>query len=136
MPTRPSNIDADKLYGLLEIAKQKMQRADDAVDRAMAKGKRKRARKLERRAYKRFEKVYDIKDIFEDPYFTEREDIVSVPDEQLGRVRMQGIIPKLPNYDLKISHAGVARGHDNDEVFGRLGLSQDEIKQLAADGIV
>jgi hypothetical protein len=62
MPTRPSNIDADKLYGLLEIAKQKMQRADDAVDRAMAKGKRKRARKLERRAYKRFEKVYDIKE--------------------------------------------------------------------------
>jgi hypothetical protein len=62
MPTRPSNIDADKLYGLLEIAKQKLRRADDDVDRAMAKGKQRRARRLERRAYKRFETVYDIRE--------------------------------------------------------------------------
>jgi hypothetical protein len=50
---------------------------------------------------------------------------------------MQGIVPKLPSYGLAVEHAGVARGTDNDDVYSRqLGLSKDEISQLAADGIV
>jgi crotonobetainyl-CoA:carnitine CoA-transferase CaiB-like acyl-CoA transferase len=84
-----------------------------------------------------FEKIYNVEDIFADPFFTERNDIIEVPDDQLGKVKMQGIAPKLPSYDLEVKHAGVARGSDNEDVYGRqLGLSKDEINQLAADGIV
>jgi crotonobetainyl-CoA:carnitine CoA-transferase CaiB-like acyl-CoA transferase len=84
-----------------------------------------------------FEKVYDIEDIFADEFFTEREDIIEVPDEQLGQIRMQGIVPKLPTYDLQVKHAGVQRGKDNDEVFGDLlGLTTIEIEKLSIDGII
>jgi crotonobetainyl-CoA:carnitine CoA-transferase CaiB-like acyl-CoA transferase len=84
-----------------------------------------------------FEKIYDITDIFADPFFEERDDIVQVPDDQLGPLRMQGIAPKLPGYDLRIRHAGRARGADNDEVLGGvLGLSDDQIAELERDGVV
>ena len=84
-----------------------------------------------------FEKIYDVTDIFADPFFAEREDIIEVADEQLGPVRMQGIVPKLPSYDLVVAHAGVERGNDNHDVFGRqLGLSEQDIEQLAAGGII
>ena len=83
-------------------------------------------------------KVKDFSDgLSKTAFFAERNNIIETPDEQLGNVRMQGIVPKLPSYDLRVRHAGVARGNDNDDVFGReLGLTEAEITQLAADGVV
>jgi crotonobetainyl-CoA:carnitine CoA-transferase CaiB-like acyl-CoA transferase len=84
-----------------------------------------------------FEKVYTIEDIFADPFFTERNDIIDVPDEEVGSVKMQGITPKLPSYDLSVKHTGQSLGHDNEAVFnGVLGLSEEQIAQLAADGVI
>ncbi|MBB5158917.1 CaiB/BaiF CoA transferase family protein [Saccharopolyspora phatthalungensis] len=77
-----------------------------------------------------YERVYDVKAIFDDQFFIERRNIIEVPDSELGLVRMQGIAPKLPNYDLTVTHAGPARGHDTDEVLGELGLSAEDITRL------
>ncbi|MEQ3549638.1 CoA transferase [Pseudonocardia nematodicida] len=79
-----------------------------------------------------YERVYDVEAIYADPYFTERENIVEVKDVELGAVRMQGIAPKLPGYDLEIRHAGPTRGHDTDAVLGELGLDTAEIARLRA----
>jgi crotonobetainyl-CoA:carnitine CoA-transferase CaiB-like acyl-CoA transferase len=83
-----------------------------------------------------YNKIYDIKAIYEDPFFTDRDNITVVPDEELGPVRMQGIVPKLPGYDLKVRHAGVVRGTHTEEVLGELGLSPAEVGGLRQDGVI
>ena len=77
-----------------------------------------------------YERVYDVEAIYADPFFTERENIIQVKDEELGTVRMQGIAPKLPGYDLEVTHAGKTRGKDTDTVLGELGLSAADITRL------
>ncbi|GAA1840079.1 CoA transferase [Pseudonocardia ailaonensis] len=77
-----------------------------------------------------YERVYDIAAIYEDPFFTERENIIDVKDVELGRVKMQGIAPKLPGYDLEVRHAGPSRGQDTEAVLGELGLDAEEIAGL------
>jgi crotonobetainyl-CoA:carnitine CoA-transferase CaiB-like acyl-CoA transferase len=82
------------------------------------------------------ERIYDVEAIFADPFFTERDDIVEVPDEELGPVRMQGIAPKLPGYDLTVTHAGPVRGHDTDAVLAELGVPADEVARLRGERVV
>lgn len=83
-----------------------------------------------------YNKIYDIKAIYDDPFFTDRNNIIEVPDEELGPVRMQGIAPKLPGYDLKVRHAGVVRGTHTEEVLAELGLSPAEVGKLRQDGVI
>jgi crotonobetainyl-CoA:carnitine CoA-transferase CaiB-like acyl-CoA transferase len=82
-------------------------------------------------------KVYDVADIFKDRYFFDRENIVEVPDVQLGPVRMQGVAPKLPTYDQEIAHAGQSLGVDNHDVFvDELGLSEERYASLRESGVI
>lgn len=83
-----------------------------------------------------YERVYDIESIYADPFFTERDNIIEVKDAELGAVRMQGIAPKLPDYDLEVTHAGRTRGHDTDVVLGELGLDGAEIAALREKNIL
>jgi crotonobetainyl-CoA:carnitine CoA-transferase CaiB-like acyl-CoA transferase len=83
-----------------------------------------------------YNRVYDIEAIYADAIFTDRDDIVQVPDFELGPVRMQGIAPKLPGYDLHIRHAGVQKGSHTEEVLGELGLDAAQVQQLREDGVV
>lgn len=80
--------------------------------------------------------VYDVRQIFEDPQFIARSDIVSVDDEELGPVRMQDVFPRLSRTPGKIRHAGPPKGKHNRQIFGELGLSDDEIEALIKDGIL
>lgn len=83
-----------------------------------------------------YNKVYDIEAIYADPFFTDREDIVEVPDLELGPVKMQGISPKLPGYDLGISHAGVQKSSHTEEVLGELGVDAAGVAELRDKGVV
>lgn len=83
-----------------------------------------------------YERVYDIEAIYADPFFTERKNIIKVADEEFGTVRMQGIAPKLPAYDLEVTHAGRTRGHDTEAVLGELGLAEDEIVSLRDSQVI
>jgi crotonobetainyl-CoA:carnitine CoA-transferase CaiB-like acyl-CoA transferase len=83
-----------------------------------------------------YERVYDIAAIYEDPFFTERENIIEVKDSEFGVVRMQGIAPKLPGYDLEVTHAGRVRGQDTEAVLGELGLDGVAIDALRDKNIL
>lgn len=84
-----------------------------------------------------FAKVYDISDIYEDPYFDERENIIEVPDVELGPLRMQGVAPKLPGYRQKVRHAGPPRGADNVEIYRTsLGFTEERVAELRDAGII
>ncbi|TAM82921.1 MAG: CoA transferase [Candidimonas sp.] len=81
--------------------------------------------------------VYDIKDIFDDPHYQARQNIVSVPDEDFGSVRMQGVTPRFAGTPGRVRHAGRGIGADNREVYRDvLGLSESEFRSLGANGII
>jgi succinyl-CoA:(S)-malate CoA-transferase subunit B len=82
--------------------------------------------------------VASVKDLFDDPHVHARENIVRVPGP-FGRVlAMAGVVPKLTASPGRIDHTGpVDVGAHNEEIYcGRLGLTRDELKALAARGIV
>lgn len=75
--------------------------------------------------------VFDIKDIFRDPHYAARQNIVEVPDCDFGSVRMQSVVPRFLSSPGEIRHAGGRLGQDNDEVYGQeLGLSEHERGRL------
>jgi crotonobetainyl-CoA:carnitine CoA-transferase CaiB-like acyl-CoA transferase len=83
-----------------------------------------------------FSPIYDIADVFDDPQFKARQAIVSVPDSELGRVRMQGVVPRFSETPGAVRRAGPAMGEHNDEVYGGLGLSAAEIAGLRARKVI
>jgi crotonobetainyl-CoA:carnitine CoA-transferase CaiB-like acyl-CoA transferase len=81
--------------------------------------------------------VYDIADIMEDPHFKARHTFVELPDPQLGTVTMSAPTPRLSETPGSIRWAGPALGAHNAEVYaGELGLSDQEMARLKADGII
>ncbi|MGQ3301362.1 CaiB/BaiF CoA transferase family protein [Reyranella sp.] len=83
-----------------------------------------------------FSPIYDIADVFADPQFAARQAIVSVPDTELGSVRMQGVVPRFSETPGAVRHAGPAMGQHNDEVYGGLGLSAAQIEALKARKVI
>lgn len=83
-----------------------------------------------------FSPIYDIADVFADPQFQARRAIVSVPDGELGPVRMQGVVPRFSETPGAVRHAGPAIGQHNEEVYGSLGLSTAEIADLRARKVI
>lgn len=82
-------------------------------------------------------KVYDMDDILADPIFQERQSIVTVPDDDLGEVRMQGVVPTFVNDEGSVWRTAPALGEDNDLVYGTwLGIDEQERSRLAADGVL
>ena len=86
---------------------------------------------------RRFEKaeaavaaVNNIAQIFEEPQFIARENIVALPDEELGSpIRMQNVVGKFSKTPGRISHPGPRLGQHNREILiGELGFSEAEVK--------
>jgi crotonobetainyl-CoA:carnitine CoA-transferase CaiB-like acyl-CoA transferase len=77
-----------------------------------------------------FSPIYDAADIFADPHFEARQTIVSVPDQELGRVRMQCVVPRFSETEVAVRSAGPSLGQHNDEIFAGLGLSASEVARL------
>lgn len=81
--------------------------------------------------------AYNIAQIFEDPQYQARNDIVEVPDEDLGPIRMTGAFPVLSETPAEIRHAGPRKGQHNDEIYREeLGLSEEEVAALRDDGVI
>ncbi len=75
--------------------------------------------------------VYDAEMMLDDPLFEEREAVVTVPDADLGSLRMPGIVPKLHRKPGAIRWTGPEIGAHTDEVLKDvLGLSDEELARL------
>ncbi|MEA2177669.1 MAG: formyl-CoA transferase [Solirubrobacteraceae bacterium] len=82
--------------------------------------------------------IYTIADIFADPYFTEREMLITMEDPELGSLTAPGVVPKLSATPGAAGWPGRAEpGADNAVVYGDLlGMSPDQMTALAEEGIV
>jgi crotonobetainyl-CoA:carnitine CoA-transferase CaiB-like acyl-CoA transferase len=81
--------------------------------------------------------VLDIRDIFKDPHYIARQNIVSVPDGDFGEVRMQGVTPKFSRTPGEVRHSGGALGADNRAVYiDELGVSEAEFAALQSQGVI
>ena len=79
--------------------------------------------------------IYRAPEMLADPHFAAREAIVTIDHPRFGEVKMQNSFPKMsgtPGSIRRIAPQSV--GEHNDEVYGALGLSGDELAALKAEG--
>lgn len=81
--------------------------------------------------------INDMSDVFEDPHFAAREDIVSVTDPDLGDVKTHGTVPKYSRTPGEVSHLGPDAGAHNEEVYlEEVGLDEETYADLADDQVI
>jgi len=83
-----------------------------------------------------FSPICDVADVFADPHFAARQAIVRVPDSQLGEVRMQAVVPRFSATPGEVRRAGPAMGEHNVEVYGELGLDEEDLARLERQGVI
>jgi len=82
-------------------------------------------------------RAYSIADLAADPHYAARADIAVVDDPTIGPVRMQAVYPRLSETPGRIQRGAPKLGEHNHEVYGTLlGLSDAELAELQADGII
>ncbi len=81
--------------------------------------------------------IYDVSDIMSDPQYEALGTVLSVPDAELGPVRMQNVIFRMSDTPGSIRFTGRPLGADNEAVFkGELGMTDAEIAALKAAGAI
>jgi crotonobetainyl-CoA:carnitine CoA-transferase CaiB-like acyl-CoA transferase len=80
--------------------------------------------------------VYDIDQFMADPHVIAREILVELPDEQMGRLPMHNIIPRLSETPGRLRRPAPTLGEHTAEVLGALGLDRAAIDGLVRDGVI
>lgn len=81
--------------------------------------------------------IYSIEDIVNDPHYKARQMIQEVDVEELGILKMPGIVPKMSETPGTIEWAGPKLGQHTDEVLiEKIHLSEEQIKSLKEKGII
>ncbi|SOY94674.1 Putative formyl-coenzyme A transferase [Cupriavidus taiwanensis] len=83
-----------------------------------------------------FSKVFSIADIVEDPQMVARQAIVRLPDADLGTVPAPCVVPRFPGYAPPSPRTGPDVGEHNAEVYGELGIGEEELVRLRGEGVV
>lgn len=80
--------------------------------------------------------IYDARDILNDEHVRATEMIVSVPDDDLGQIRMHNVMWGMSKTPGSIRHTGRALGADTDQILNELGLSSGVIVDLRENEVV
>ena len=81
--------------------------------------------------------INSIEDIFNDPHFAARENLLEIAEEAVGKLTVPGIIPKLSRTPGKLKSLGPAFKSANGKVYGgMLGLTPGEMAALEDDGVI
>ncbi|MEU2306230.1 CaiB/BaiF CoA transferase family protein [Streptomyces misionensis] len=78
--------------------------------------------------------VQDVRDVLADPQYRALETVTTVPDPELGPLRLQNVLFRLSETPGAIRWAGRPHGADTDAVLTELGLTPDEIAALREEG--
>jgi crotonobetainyl-CoA:carnitine CoA-transferase CaiB-like acyl-CoA transferase len=80
--------------------------------------------------------IYDASDVLKDPQFAALRSIITVPDEELGPLKMQNVLFRMMGTPGRVRWSGRRVGQDSDAILGQLGMSRQTIADLRARGIV
>jgi crotonobetainyl-CoA:carnitine CoA-transferase CaiB-like acyl-CoA transferase len=81
--------------------------------------------------------IYSIDEIFEDPQYQSRGNILRMHDDRVGDLPIPNLVPRLSDTPGAVKWLGPDLGEHNDELFkGVLGMSDDELRRLAAEGVI
>ena len=81
--------------------------------------------------------IYDMQEIFTDPHFAARNNIATVPDEELGNIRMQNVVPVFSRTPGQIRQAGPRLGEHTEDVLREwLDIDASEIAHLRTVGAI
>ena len=81
--------------------------------------------------------VYAIDEIFQDPQYQARGNILRVMDERLGSLAIPNLVPRLSDTPGEVRWLGPSLGEHNAEILeGRLGLTTDEMARLRGSGTI
>ena len=81
--------------------------------------------------------IYSIADIFADPHYQARGDIIYPEDPDIGAVPMPAVLPRFSRTPGQVRFVGPALGEHNAEIYGALlGLSANEQTRLRENGII
>jgi crotonobetainyl-CoA:carnitine CoA-transferase CaiB-like acyl-CoA transferase len=81
-------------------------------------------------------KVYDIEDALADPQFRARKAVIELPDPELGPLAAPGVVPRFSGYGTTHPRSGPGVGEHNAEVYGALGLQEQDLAELHAHGVI
>lgn len=80
--------------------------------------------------------VYDIDQFMADPHVGDREILVDLPDEEMGRLPMHNVIPRLSATPGRLRRPAPRLGEHTGEILGGLGLDRSALEGLAKDGVI
>jgi crotonobetainyl-CoA:carnitine CoA-transferase CaiB-like acyl-CoA transferase len=80
--------------------------------------------------------VYDVAQFLEDPHVQERGIVVDLPDDDMGSVPMHNITPRLSETPGTFRLPAPSVGQHNEEIYGGIGYSPEQIQRLKSDGII
>ena len=81
--------------------------------------------------------AYNIAQIFEDPQYQARGDIIELEDEDLGKIKMTNAFPYMSKTPAQIRHGGGRKGQHNEDILGgQLGLDEAALAALKDKGVI
>jgi crotonobetainyl-CoA:carnitine CoA-transferase CaiB-like acyl-CoA transferase len=81
--------------------------------------------------------VYGIDEIFEDPQYKARENILILEDARAGEMAVPNVVPRLSETPGGIDWLGCSLGAHNREIFGGLlGVDDARIAELSEKGVI
>ena len=130
-------VAGDGCYGTIEQRAAAREAVDDMV--AAWTGARRLAEVLDlcQAAEVPCGPVYAIDEIFRDPHYRARENILEFEDDRLGRLAVPNVVPRLTETPGAVDWLGPALGAHIGEIFGTLlGLSEQDLADLKDRGVI
>jgi crotonobetainyl-CoA:carnitine CoA-transferase CaiB-like acyl-CoA transferase len=81
--------------------------------------------------------LYSVDEIFADPQYEARGNILRMQHPRAGELAVPNLIPRLTETPGKVNWLGMELGAHNSEIYQqRLGLTAQEMERLRADGVI
>ena len=133
---RPDMID-DPRFNTNQNRLQHRDEVDEIIGKWVREHTQEEALQIFREADAAVAPIYDSSQVVRDEHFIQRGSIVTVDDPELGKIRMQGIFPKIINQSGQIKWTGAHKiGAHTDEVLQELGISREEIETLRKNSVI
>ncbi|HLZ31378.1 MAG TPA: CoA transferase [Chloroflexota bacterium] len=80
--------------------------------------------------------IYDAADVMRDPQFAALESIITVPDEELGPLKMQNVLFRLMGTPGRVRWSGRRIGQDTEAILAEIGKTTQQVADLRASRVI